>query len=209
MRSARVVLIAGLALVLAGVALVSLQRPAALARTNGVKPEGNLAHITSHARICQVREVVPRGTKAIVAWIGAFTGPGISTELTVNGHVIAHGRRGSGWTSRTVTIPLSAAVAHTTTATVCFSVTPRYEVVVPRGSVVAGVPATIVNGKRLPGTMAIEYLHGGSRTWLSRAPTIASHLGLGRVPSGRWAPIVAVLLAVAMAAVVVAAGRMQ
>lgn len=209
MRSARVLLIAGLALIGVGVALLALQRPAALARTNGATPEGDLTYITSHARICQAHEVVPRGTNAVVAWMGAFSGPGVSVEFAVDGRVLAHGRRGSGWTSRTVTIPLSATVAHTSTATVCFSLTPRYEQVIPRGSVEHGLPATTVNGKRLPGTIAIEYLRGGSHTWLSRVPAIARHLGLGRVPSGRWAPLLAVLLVVAMAGAVAVAGRVS
>ncbi len=209
MRRAHVTLLGGLVLVVLGVGVVSLGHPDTVARANGLSPENVVAGVTSHARLCQARELVPRGTTSLAVWISSFSGPAISVELTAEGREIAHGRRGSGWTSRSVTIPLNRAVPRDTIATVCFTVTPKYEEVVARGNPRKGAPATTLNGKPLEGAITIEYLHSGSRSWLSRAPQIARHLGLGRVPSGAWAPAFAFVLVLAIAGTVAVAGRLE
>ncbi|HXP37620.1 MAG TPA: hypothetical protein VN817_07625 [Solirubrobacteraceae bacterium] len=180
-----------------------------MAETNGVSPEFEVSYATSHVTFCQPSEFVPRGTTSVVAWIGSFIGPAVSVEISVGNREIAHGRRGPGWTSRSVTIPLSRAVAHGTNATVCFRSTPKHEEVTARGNVRKGRPAMTVNGKPLKGAIAIEYLHRGPHSWLSRAPEIARRLGLGRVPSGAWAPVLAIMLVFAIGAAVAVAGRLE
>jgi hypothetical protein len=201
-REVRIALIAALALLGAALGAVAVKHPDALARTSGAVPTFRLGRIGSRAEICQAGQLIPQGTTALVAFLAAYSGPSVSARITAGGRVLATGHRGSGWTSRSVTISLSRAVPRTAGATVCFEVAPRYEVVEPRGGEVKGSPYMTVNGKKLPATMTIEYLRPGDSTWLSRLPTIARHMGLGRIPSGHWAPVLATLLVVAIAGIV-------
>jgi pyrimidine deaminase RibD-like protein len=206
MRAARIALVVGFTLIVAAVAVVLLGHPAALARANGARPERVLTIAESSSRVCQAGELVPSRTTAIVAWLGAFTGPRVSAVVTERGRVIARGTHGSAWTGRSVTISLDRALRDSATATVCFSFAPRYEGVVVRGSPVAGTSASSDDGRSLAGTLAIEYVRPGrgGATWLARASTIADHLGLGRVPSGNWAVVVALLLAIGLTVAVAA-----
>ena len=203
MGSVRVAVAVGLGLLLAGLLAAGLRHPDELARSNGVTPEGEFASAVARVRFCQSGEAIPRGSTAIVAWLGAFTGPRVSVQASEGGHLVGHGEHGSGWTGRSVTIALaqpSRALAH---ATVCFSVAPRDEVVTALGNGAKGAARLTVNGKPTPGRMTLEYLRPGRRTWLSHAAAIARHLGLGRLPSGTWAPIFAVLLMAAAVVVLV------
>jgi len=193
MRDVRVALVVGLALLAVGVVLVAVHHPDVLARSNG-RPEHALASIRSRTTLCQARETIPRGTTAIVLWLEAFTGPRVSIRLLAGGHVVARGERSSGWTGWSVTVPLEEPIAHATRATVCATLAPHNETVIPRGNDGAGSAVTIANAHPLEGMMTIEYLRPGGRTWWSRASTIAHHLGFGRASSGDWAPILATLL---------------
>jgi hypothetical protein len=197
-----VALVAGLISIAVGVALVAVKRPEALARANGAIPEEPLANVTSHVRLCQGQETVPPGTTAIVAWLGAFTGPHVSADLTAGGRLVGRGEHASGWTGRSVTISLDRPSAGATDVTDCFTAVAQDESVVPRGSAVGSQKPMTSGGRALLGRMAIEYLRAGRRTWLSQAPAIARHLGLGRVPSGDWAPVAVVAIIVILVGIV-------
>jgi hypothetical protein len=210
MRGAKVALIAGLALLAVGIGVVAAQHPAALARANGAMPDVNLTTITSPARLCQAHELVPAGTTAVVAWLGAFTGPRVLAEIVEDGRVVARGEHGPAWSGRSVTIALRPISRPRADVTVCFKLAPKYEAVVPRGSA-SGHPATSEDGRSLPGQMTIEYLRPARGTWFSEGSGAVRRLGLGRIPSGLWAPMLVILLAIAMVGLVASlvAGRLR
>jgi hypothetical protein len=200
MPSLRVPLAIGLTLIVVAIAVVLSKAPMTVARTSGVAPESALQLIRTRTRICQGNEVLPRETSAIVAWLGADVGPRVSADVTVGGRVVTRGERGAGWTGRSVVIPVRQVAHSVTGATVCFALAPRNETAIPRGLPSKTAVATS-NGKKLGGTMSIEYLQPGSHSWWSRASSIAYHVGLGRDPSGTWAVLVAVVLAAAVATI--------
>ena len=47
--------------------------------------------------------------------------------------------------------------------------------------------------------MWIEYLHPGTRSWLSLAGEVARHMGFGRAGAGTWVVFLALALLVAAA----------
>jgi hypothetical protein len=203
MRSVQVALVAGLGLLLAGLVAVAMKHPDEVARGSVVSPEAEVASIVARTRLCQAGEVVPKGSTAIVAWLEAFTGPRVSAEVIEGGQIVGRGQHGSGWAGRSVTIPLSRPSPGSSDATVCFIAAPRDEGLIARGGPVNGPARLTENGRLLQGRMATEYLRPGRRTWLSLAAPIARHLGLGRLPSGMWAPITTILLMAAAIVVLV------
>jgi hypothetical protein len=196
-RRARWALLLGMLALMAGIAFVLSGSPAVLARANGVEPEEGLASIRSRASVCQASESLPRDTTAIVAWLGASTGPSVAAEVLAGGRVLARGEHASGWSGRSVTIPVKA-IGPVSSATICLSFTSAHETVYPRGAASAPASAATWNGRALPGRFTVEYLTRGGRSWWSRASATIEHMGLGRSPTGTWAAIAALILMVAI-----------
>jgi hypothetical protein len=200
MPGVKVALAIGLTLIAITLAVLLAHAPATLARTNGVTPEGTVATIRGRTSICQTGEVLPRGTSAVVAWLEASIGPRVTVALSAGGHVLATGERTSGWTGASVTIALAPMARTIAGVTACFRFAAINETVTVRGLASNAVASATSNGRRLGGQMRLEYLRPGRRSWWSMASAIAGHMGLGRVPSGRWAVIVACALAATIVA---------
>jgi hypothetical protein len=81
-------------------------------------------------------------------------------------------------------------------ATVCTAIGAAIEPISVFGEIGAGGTRLVPN----PGSVEIEYLRPGARSWWSMVPSIVRHMGVGKAPSGAWS---ALLLAVFMATAVV------
>jgi hypothetical protein len=148
---------------------------------------------------CQAGETLPGGVSAIRLWLEAEFGPPVSVKAYSGARVLTEGRRGAGWTASAVTVPVKPLTRTTGNATLCFDAPKNSERLQLYGVRTIPKLAAVAPGEQsLAGRMTIEYLAPGRGSWLSRALTVARHLGTGRAVSGTW---LALLLAVVMAVV--------
>ena len=202
MSRAKFALASGLTLIAGGIGLTLAQAPPTVARSNEPGTEEQVIAVTTEsATFCQARELLPAGTTAIRASLSAFTGPPIAVSVSAHGHEITSGSRGSGWTTRDVTVPvrpLHYAVANTT---VCLAFHMSYEKLSVYGKVTSQANAARENGETTGGRLAIEYLRPGSRSWASLAGSISHKLGLARAAPGSWVTFAVLALITAIVAV--------
>jgi hypothetical protein len=186
MRSVRIALICGLTLVAVAVGLTLTRSPATVIATNGIGEEAEIAGTTRSARACQTGETIPAGTTAIRLALLAEIGPRVAVTITADDIAIAHGIRGSGWTSASVTVPVAHVARRTPDATVCFTLGRPLEAVEMAGRKTPAAIAATAGRQELPGRVAIEYMRTGSTSWLSLIPVIARRMGVGHAWPGTW-----------------------
>jgi hypothetical protein len=192
MRSVKVALVAGLALLTVAIGLTLLGSPLSVAGSNRPpgQPEEPLDTTTSPSNsYCQSHELLPRGTSAIRIWLEAAAGPRVSVAVYSGGRLVTAGRRGSDWIGGSVTVPVRQLAHAVSNATVCVAFALHDETVV-------------VQGSTSPQRMWIEYMRPGTRSWASLAGEVVRHMGLGRSPGGDWIVFLALALLVAIAALV-------
>jgi len=216
MRQARVALAAGLALTALALVLVLSQSPLTVVRSTAARTyTTSFGSSNLGARVCQAHEVLPRGTVAIRVWLEAVIGPPVSVEALAGGQLLTRGARGSGWTAGSVTIPVRRVTRTVSPVTVCVNVGKPREPIALQGVRTAPAlaatdrqgPLPKVAGRRapsyrrgpLPGRIMIEYLRAGSSSWWSLATPVARRMGLGHAGSGKWIPLLALILMVAVA----------
>jgi hypothetical protein len=206
MREVRMALFAGLMLLVIAIGFALARSPMSVARRNGTPThEERIAYTTTGASYCQADELLPSGTTAIRLWMLAFAGPRVRVVVYSAGRKITGGERGSGWTSREVTVPLKPLPRAVSGVTVCSSFPLHDESISVFGEATAPAIAAHDETRALPGRMWIEYLRPGTRSWASLTPSILSRMGFGRAASG----IGIVLLALALlASVAVLASRL-
>lgn len=188
MRSVKVALAAGLTLLALAIGLTLLGSPMSVARANrpAGQPEEPVASTTQSAHYCEAGEVLPSGTSALRIWLEAAAGPRVHVAVYSKGRLIAGGQRGSDWIGGAVTVPVRPLAYTASPVSVCVSFALRDETV-------------IVQGSTEPSRMWIEYLHPGTRSWLSRAGEVVRHMGFGRAAAGTWIVFLALALLVAAA----------
>ena len=200
MREVKIALAAGLTLLVAGIGVALARSPASVSHTSGIPTEeARIVAVDHGATFCQSGELLPAGTTAIRLWWFAFTGPRVRVTVYSGGRAVTGGERGSGWTSREVTVPVRPLARPVSGATVCGSFQLRDEHLTVFGQPSSAADAAREGSKRLGGRMVIEYLHPGTRSWASLAPSILSRMGLGRASPGSGI----VLLALASLATIV------
>jgi hypothetical protein len=197
-----IALAAGLALLAVAIGLTLLHSPTSVAGTNGGKQDEGLVSIRKSAMVCQAGEVLPRGTSVIVASLSTFTGPKVMAEALSGARVLTRGQLGSGWTGRTVAIPVKPLTRTVWNVKICFAFAPKDEAVTPYGHSSAPAVAATYNGKALPGRIRAEYLRPGSRSWWALVSSTAYHMGLGRAASGTWIVFLVIALMATVATVV-------
>jgi hypothetical protein len=207
MRSVRIALAAGLAILAAAVVAVMAHAPMTVAATNRVQGQAEqpIAETAHGASYCQAREVLPRGSTAIRIWIDASYGPRVSVSVSARGRRLTGGERGSGWSGGSVTVPLRPLARTISGVSVCVSFRLRDETVIVQGSATPASAATRVDGRALAGHMWIEYLRPGARSWASLASATARRLGFGHAAAGIWVALLALGL---LASVVVLASSL-
>ncbi len=206
MTHARVALLAGLTLLALAIGLALAHAPMTVARTNVTSSEEErIAYASSGETYCQAGEVLPNGTSAIRLALFAFIGPRVHVLVYADGRPATGGERGSGWTSRVVTVPVKPLARTVAGVTVCVSFRLHDEGLTVFGKATPRDVAAYEGHTRLPGRMWIEYLRPGTRSWASLAPSIVRHMGLGRAASGTAIALLAIAL---LAAVAVLASRL-
>jgi hypothetical protein len=190
-RSVRIALGVGLALLLVAIALVLSESPARVLGSNDVPARERAAFVNGGFHTCQTVATLPRGTTAIRLSASANTGPRLTLTVRSRGRVIDTGRRGAGWgVTETVTVPITRVPQTVTGAQICLAF----------GEVIEPIQ---INGTPAHATGAVllrfEYLSPSQESWWSRASSVAHRLGYGRVPSGIWVVIVVIALMIGVA----------
>lgn len=204
MRSVKVTLAAGLALVAIAIGLTLLQSPLSVAASNKV-PGTAIWTTTRGATYCQAHESLPPEVSAIRIWLDAAAGPRVSVVVSSRGHVLTGGSRPSIWVGGSVTVPVRPLPRASSDVTVCVSFPLGEETIfVDGGTTPAGV-AAYEGTVPLYGRMGIEFLRPDTRTWASQALEVARRMGLGRAAAGTWIALVALAL---LASIVVLCSRL-
>ncbi len=204
MRSVRIALAAGLALVAIAIGLTLLGAPMSLARTNKLpsQQEEPILTLRHGAVLCQAQEALPRGSTAIRVWLAASYGPHVSLLVRSGRRTITSGERASGWTGGTVTVPVKP-LAHTVSGTeVCASFRLRDEILWAQGYKTPAAVAAREGRRGIGGRMWIDYLRPGTIPWAALIPSIVRRIGFGRAAAGSWVVFVALGLLVAAATLV-------
>jgi len=201
MPSVKIALATGLALILAGLGATLAHSPMSVARSN--LPDGVLAPTIAfndaNARYCQENETLPARTTVIRVALRASIGPRVALTATSAGHTVASGTQPAGWTGAVVSIPVGPLARTLHGVTVCLSFRAHDEWLTLHGQPVRGLSASYDGQGALPGSMGLEYLRAGTRTWAALIPDVVRNMALGRAFEGR----AIVYLALALALVVV------
>lgn len=207
MRSVRIALAAGLALLAIAVGLIlGLESPLSVAAGNQVRgSEGTIWKTHRGATYCQAHESLRSGISAIRLWLDAAAGPRVNVVVYSRGRVLTTGSRPSIWVGGSVTIPVKPLSRAVSDVTICVSFQARDETIFVQGSAAPANVATHEGPVALYGKMGIEFLRPSPRTWASQALEVARRMGLGHAVAGTW--IVLVVLAL-LASIVVLVSRL-
>lgn len=201
MRSVKVALAAGFALLALAIGLTLLGSPMSVAHTNKVPGNETTIWLTRESStFCQAHESLPGGISAIRIWLHAAAGPRVSVVVTSHGHVLTSGSRGSIWVGGSVTIPVKHVSHAVADVTVCVSFQLHDETVIVQGSLTSAARAARTEGIPILGRMGVEFLRPAARSWASQALEVARRMGLGHAGAGTWI----VLLVLALVAAIVA-----
>ncbi len=203
----RTALIVGLVLAALAVAITLSGAPSTVAGTNGVpiapaRPVGHngataqgLAVTTGPAEICQAGESLPRATSAVRLSLETVVGPQLTLDVLSSERLLTSGTRGSGWSARSVTVPVRRLDRAVSAATICVLIArSRTPVAVLGGVTGPKLAARSGAGIRLPGRIRVEYLQEGATSWWSTALSVARRMGLGRAFAGTWISLLVLLL---------------
>jgi hypothetical protein len=206
MRSVRVALAAGLALLAVAIGLTLLSSPLSVAASNAVPGnETAVGETQQGATYCQAHEALASGVTAIRVWLDAAAGPAVSVAVYSRGRVLTRGSRPSIWVGGSVTVPVKPLGRAVSDVTVCASFHVRDETIVVQGSATPPALATHEGSVSLYGRMGIEFLRPDRRSWAAQALEVARRMGLGRAFTGTWIVLVALAL---LASIVVLASRL-
>jgi hypothetical protein len=222
MRSVKITVAAGLALIAAIGAFTLTRSPPRVVRVGVPGGENGgtklLAEVQNKVAICQAGEALPAGVSAIRLSLWGFYGAHVHVRVYSGSQLLTSGQRGPDWTSDTVTVPVKPLSRTTANVSLCFAIGPNSQPIdllgvntpAPASDVVASndtpTPAAAASEQALlGGRVGVEYLASGEGSWWSRILPVARRLGLGRSYSGTW---IALLLAALMAAVAALAVRL-
>ncbi len=162
-----------------------------------------LGSLGSGAEVCQGGEVVPRGTTAIRVWLEAVIGPPLTLVARSGSRVLTSGLRDAGWSTGSVTIPVSPVSRASSDVTICVRIGHAREAVEVRGVESRPQNAAYEPGHEpSAGRVIVEYLRPGQDTWWSLARSVARRMGLAHAPSGVAVALLALALVAAMAATI-------
>jgi hypothetical protein len=185
MRTMKITLTVGFALIGVGIVFALSRAPISVARANSTA-EQLLGTVNKRTELCQDGERLPAGTTAIRVGVFSYTGQRVTVRALEGPITIAHGERGPGWSGAVVTVPV-APLARARTVKLCFTLfIEDGEADNLAGEPTEKAPTTLSTGGHLPGRVGIEYLRPGRSSWLSLAPGIAKRMGFGNAGSGLW-----------------------
>lgn len=200
-RSVRIALCVGLALLAVAVAVVLSGSPLVVVGTNSIAAHRRIASVEGGFHTCQSSGTLPAGTTAIRVSASANTGPRLTLTVRSRGRLIDSGERDEGWgVDETATVPIKRVPRTITGARICIAFGPVIEPIGLNGTL---VNTTTAAGKREPVAMLrLEYLRAGRASWWSLASSVARRLGYGHQPSGRWVAFAVIALMLALVALV-------
>jgi hypothetical protein len=204
-RSVVVTLTVGLALLGIAIILVPTGAQPILAATNPASGTGYL-ELTTTRKVgnCQPAGILPQGTSAIRIRIeGVYYSPAVTVKILSGSSILREGQRIPGGPPiPTVTVPVES-LAHTVYgARICTTIGPTLGPVRYYGA--PSHPSSQADPLQ-KAELPMEYLKPGTKSWWSRASSIAYNMGLGHAPSGTW---IAFLIPMLMLAVVVLISRL-
>jgi hypothetical protein len=200
MRSVKIALAVGLGVTVLSLAAVLTESPPTVLASNSVTQEEPLINGGQDATACQQNERIPAGTRAIRISLGAFNGPRVAIKVSSAAGAVTSGAHGSDWDGRTLTVAVKHVAKTVSPAKLCFTIDDG------EGAIALGTrsghatAARATTGQYLPGRVRVEYLGAGHSSWLSRAGSVARHMGLGRAWSGRWVALWVLLSMLVIAA---------
>ncbi len=197
MTPVRVVLAAGLTLIVIAAVVTLLHAPSTVAASNGVPRTAIVSKQASVSSGCQGGEALPAGTSAVRLSLDAVIGPRVTVTVLRGSRVVTSGTEGTGWYGSAVTVPVRRVDGGVADVTVCFGLRLETGDVMVVGAPTARAVAAVADGQPLSGRMRIEYLRRGDRSWWSQVVPVVEHMGLGRAASGTWIvlPIAALIAA--------------
>jgi hypothetical protein len=196
MGSVRIALVLALALVAIALGVVLSGSPPILTRAAPLADFTKLSGAGGPVRLCQGGEVLPRGTSAVRISLEALIGPPVALTASSGGHVLAAGRRGAGWSTGSVTIPVRPLAGSYSNVTVCAQLgQPRKQPVNVDGIPTSPAQAAHAGTQSAGGRMIVEYLRPSDTSWWSLVRSVARRMGLGHAIHGAW---VALLVAAMM-----------
>jgi hypothetical protein len=199
MRSVKVTLAVGLALIIVALVFALAQAPLTVAGTNSIPAKVDDELERGDVSSCQPSGTLLAGTSAIrIAIEARAVGPMVRVRVISGSHTISEGDQAAGWGSApTVTVPIKSLSHAVENASICTSVGPTVEPFRFSGTQVSGPAATAEKLQDV--TLRMEYLRPGPSAWWSLASSIAYHMGLGRAASGTWIVFLALALMLAVA----------
>jgi hypothetical protein len=199
MRSVKIALGGGLALLAIAILAVLSHSPLTVAGANGINaPHFRNGGVAGGSSSCQPGGTVPRGTSAIRISLGANVNPTVSVQVLSGSRVITHGERAAGGgLNASATVPVTPVTSTVSNTRLCIKLGPSAEVVGIRAVTPHEASEGIYNLQDIE--LGAEYLRPGSSTWWSRIPAIAKRFGLGRAAGGTWIGflVIAIMLGVA------------
>jgi hypothetical protein len=202
MGSVRIALVLALALVAVALGVVLSGSPPTVTRAAPLADFTKLSGAGGPVRLCQGGEVLPRGSSAVRISLEALIGPPVALTASSGGHVLATGRRGAGWSTGSVTIPVRPLARSYSNVTVCAQLgQPRKQPVNVDGIPTPPAQATHAStGQSAGGRMIVEYLRPGDTSWWSLVRSVARRMGLGHAFDGAWVALLAAAMMAALAA---------
>jgi hypothetical protein len=200
MRAVPITVAVGLALLAGTIAAVASRSPPTVAWSDSVPIKVELGAAYRDRGTCQGGERLPAHTSTIRLLIHSpMLGPRVTVEVIRGGRVLTAGERGSGWTAGALTVPVKPLRRTVAGVTTCFAFGPSAWPVELTGRLTPPSTAARNAHQVLPGRVGIEYLRAGSRSWWSRALSMARALGLGHAGGGPLIPLLVLTLMVSIA----------
>jgi hypothetical protein len=199
MRSVKIAIALGLALLAISIGLTLTRSPPLLAGTNSILVATKVASTTRSASACQANEVLPANTSAIRLSLEATLGPRVTVKASSGRQVVTYGERPAGWTGLGVTVPVKRVPQSTSGVKICFAFGVENERVSIFGQTTSAKVAATGGEEVLPGRMRIEYLRSGHSSWWSLASSVSRRIGLGRAWAGTWIVLLLLTLMVTVA----------
>jgi hypothetical protein len=208
----RVVLIGGVALILAGLVYVLSQSAYEQTGTDAIKPETFAVVLPAGATVCQGPQLVTAKTGRVGMVVGAYGKPGPPLALVLRQArvgVVATGGLRAGWKEGSVHIPLAQPLKGDAAPQVCLHNAGRSRVALAGVHSTTKGSTTRLNGKPIPELLSLTYTEKDKRSGWSRLGDLASRVGDAHGVGSWlfWAAIVLSALAAAGTVALVARSR--
>lgn len=177
-----VALALGLVFLLLAIAITLSRSPPVVSSSNSVEAAVEFESVTGHFLACQANELLPRDTTAIRLSLDASLGPRVKLTVLSDKRLVTSGERSAGWTAADVTIPVRPVAQTIPGVKICFQFYAQNESVGLTGQQTSGGHSPQANR----GSIKIEYLKPGVRSWWSLAPSVALYMAFGHAWSGIW-----------------------